>query len=277
MELTATSASFELTATADLTSAQTTGSATIGTGRTSVVYNALTPPDVAYSLKFQIQGGQSLTLDLTDGTVTGALAGTPQVETLTAAGTVSASGNAKFTLTGSRVTGSPLEISFAVTSGDTASVWAGKGRTALNANSAVTSIYTVGGSGTSITLTSIEAVSNDSSLVLAVANDTSTGITAASSANTTAGVMANKAYRINGQTWDNTDFQGVEIPTMTKLHSVLIQATSQSSFTVNGEGMNGPFVIFQSHADGNHPWNGGSISIFSDEDQTVTIDIQAGE
>lgn len=123
-----------------------------------------------------------------------AVSGTPQVETATAAGTVSGTGNGKVTVTGSGITGSPLVVTFAVTNGDTAATWAAAARAALRATPAVTALYMVGGSGTSITLTRLAKAANDSSLNMALDNDTSTGITtAASSANTTAGVATGEA------------------------------------------------------------------------------------
>lgn len=120
-----------------------------------------------------------------------AATGTPQVETATAAGTITASGNAQVVVTAAGVTGSPITLNVAVLENDTAAQWAEKVRTALAANAAITAKYAVGGSTTAITLTSLKAQANDATLNIALADGTSTGVTtAASSANTTAGVAA---------------------------------------------------------------------------------------
>jgi hypothetical protein len=106
----------------------------------------------------------------------------------TTAGVAPGTGNALVTVTGAGITGSPLAVNVPVVAGDTAATWAGKVRTALSALSAITSLYTVGGAGTSITLTKIVPAANDATLNIALDNGTCTGITpAASSANTTAG------------------------------------------------------------------------------------------
>ena len=117
------------------------------------------------------------------------LIGTQQVETATAAGTVTGSGNAKATITSALIPGSPRVVTFAVTNTDTASVWAGKCRTALAADVEVSDAYIVSGSTTAIILTARHTALNDTTLNIALDNDTSTGITAApTSTNTTAGV-----------------------------------------------------------------------------------------
>ncbi len=117
-------------------------------------------------------------------------AGTLQVETATAVGTITGSGNATVVVTAAGVAGSPVTVPVAVTNTDTAATWAGKVRTALGLNAAITAVYTVGGSTTAIALTKIApALANDSTLNISLANGTCTGITAApTSANTTPGV-----------------------------------------------------------------------------------------
>ena len=113
-----------------------------------------------------------------------------QVETATVGGAATASANVIVTVTSAAVTGSPLATNVAVTNGDTAATVAGKIRTALNAVAAITSVFTVGGSSTTITLTRITSAANDGTLNIAINGTTNTtGVPdAASSANTTAGV-----------------------------------------------------------------------------------------
>jgi len=117
------------------------------------------------------------------------LIGTQQVETATAAGTVSGSGNAKATITSNLIGGGTRVVIFAVTASDTAAVWAGKCRTALTNDPIIGDVYIVSGASTSIVLTARHTAPNDATLNIATDNDTSTGITPSpTSTNTTGGV-----------------------------------------------------------------------------------------
>lgn len=121
--------------------------------------------------------------------VAGSFTAIPQVETATAAGTVTGNGNATVIVTANQMTGTPRTVSVAVLNGDTAATWAGKVRTALAADATVAAFFSVSGAGTAIVLTALTAAANDPSMNVSLANGTSTGITAApTSANTTAGV-----------------------------------------------------------------------------------------
>jgi hypothetical protein len=117
-----------------------------------------------------------------------------QVETATAAGTITQNGNAKVIVTAAGMTGSPKTIAVAVLLNDTAAVWAGKVRAALALDAAVTALYEVGGTTTAIKLTRKAPAANDATLNISLDNDTCTGITtAASSADTTAGAISSAA------------------------------------------------------------------------------------
>jgi hypothetical protein len=110
-----------------------------------------------------------------------------QVETATAVGTISQTGNATVVITAAGAT--LATVSVAVTNGNVAATWAGKVRTALNATAAITALYTVGGSSATISLTRIIATLNDPTLNISLDNGTCLGITtAATSANTTPGL-----------------------------------------------------------------------------------------
>ena len=124
--------------------------------------------------------GQALTL----------FSGVAQVETATAVGTITGSGNAQVVVTATGMTGSPKTFNVPVLNGDIPAVWAAKVRTALNADAAVTALYKVSGAGPRIVLVRKAPANNDSALNIALANGTCTGITGAgSSANTTAGSL----------------------------------------------------------------------------------------
>lgn len=112
-----------------------------------------------------------------------------QVETATVVGTVTGSGNATVIITAAGMAGSPKTISVPLLLGDTASIVAGRIRTALAADSAVNAFFIVGGTGVSIVLTSRLTAANDATVNIDIDNGTCTGLTTAhTSANSTAGV-----------------------------------------------------------------------------------------
>lgn len=215
---------YGLQATAEPTSEGTAGTLTIGQASTSASL-----PDSTHAIVLAIEVDSTYTVELDGETLVPTLtgAGVAQVETATAAGTIGTSGNATIIVTGDDITGSPLTVSVAVTSGDTAATWAGKVRTALNATAAITSKYTVGGATTAITLTRTSARYNDSTLNISLDNGTCTGITtAATSANTTAGVNPAKCWRIDGTTYAGDDFEGIDFSTVNDYQGFLVRATS---------------------------------------------------
>lgn len=201
----------------------------------------LVPSDAnqVYSTHYVLAGATTAaTLVLSTGDATGDAWTAPvkQVETATAAGTITAAGNAKATVTAAGMTGSPKDVTFAVANTDTASAWAEKARTALAADTDVSAMFDVSGTGTSIILTrkplatytlgstTIEmAYSNDATLNVALDNDTCTGITtAATSANTTTAVVGDGAYVAN----DDVDYEGIALDSPTDIYGVLIEASS---------------------------------------------------
>lgn len=101
----------------------------------------------------------------------------PRVVTITADGSVTADGNARVVLTDAALAGSPLSLSVAVTNGDTASTWAPKIVTALNANTAITARYTASSSGAIVALSYLATVDDSGAVAITLDNDTSTGIT----------------------------------------------------------------------------------------------------
>lgn len=111
--------------------------------------------------------------------------GVNQVETATAAGTASGSGNITVTITAAGLTGSPIAVLVAITSGDTPAVWAPKVRTALQANSAIDDFFDIRiVSSTGIRLTAKTRAVYDPTMNIAIAAGT-TGITAAATSTNT--------------------------------------------------------------------------------------------
>ena len=213
-----------LQANAEPTSEGTTGTLSIGQGAT---VTTLTNATGAIVLGIELDSTYDVEFDTETliPTITGA--GVNQVETATAAGTITASGNATVVVTGDDIVGSPLTVSVAVLNADTASAWAQKVRTALGAVSAITSLYTVGGSTTAISLTRIVKRYNDSTLNISLANGTCTGITtAATSVGTTAGINPAKCYRISGTTYVGDNFEGADLPNLNDMLGFQVRHTA---------------------------------------------------
>jgi hypothetical protein len=285
MTLSGTEVRFGVLATADPSAVNVSGSQSIGTSARALTYTDA--PTVAYSMGMLIQDGDTLTLNLSTGAVTGTVAGTNQVETATivAAAGATTAGNLNVTVTSALVTGSPLLVPVALLlTDDTAAKVATKVRAALTATAAITAHYTVGGTGDDYSLTAIEKAANDSTLNLAHANGTSAGITtAATSTNTTAGVGTSRAFKFTGVTWDATDYEGRALPTMTKVHSMLIRSDSTTGTVEIADGTNtniftAPFMSLQSSPAGAHPSAGDTVTFEGDVAPiTLYIDIHAGE
>lgn len=191
------------------TNGAASGTIQVGLNNEAIALDAATK---IVSFEALVVGSASdLVLDLSDLDNTGSTAwtaGTAQVETATAVGTITGDGDAEVIVTASGMTGSPKTIDVAVLSGDTASDWAAKVRTALAADAAVSALFNVSGGGAAIVLTrkptnsySVKGASvgvypaNDATLNISLDNGTCTGITtAATSANTTSGVATAGAY-----------------------------------------------------------------------------------
>lgn len=114
---------------------------------------------------------------------------TKQVETLTVLGSITGNGNATFVLASARASAT---LSVAVsTADDTAAKVALEIRTAIALNATICDVYQVSGTGADIVLTDRQYHANDTTLVFTLDNGTCTGLTKATSANTTAGVGLN--------------------------------------------------------------------------------------
>lgn len=122
----------------------------------------------------------------------------PQVETALVSGTVTTAGNLSVTVKAAGMTASPKTISVAVLAGDTASVVAGKVKTALAADTDVSGFFNVAVDSANVVLTARNVADNDDTMNISIVNDTSAGIINSSvSQNTTAGsaVVSNVEYK----------------------------------------------------------------------------------
>jgi len=242
MNISNASANLTLSATGSTTRPGYNGSVVINAG-SKISY---TTADQSYQTYYLMAGTTTAaTLALTTGDASGDAWTVPvkQVETATAAGTVTGAGNAKATITASGLAGSPLDVTFAVTD-EVAADWATLCRAALTANTAVAAMFDVSGTTTSIILTrkplatytiggdTVEmAYANDATLNIALDNDTSTGITtAATSTNTTAAVEADGVTVWN----DDIDFEGIALASPSDIYAVAIEhSTEETTQTMN--------------------------------------------
>jgi len=126
------------------------------------------------------------------------IAGTRQVKTATAVGTITLAGNAVVTVTAAGMTGSPKAYNVPVLLNDTAVQCAAKVVDVLNADAAFTAMFTAAVNGADIVVSRIIEAANDGTMNVALANGTCTGITAApTAANTTAGAASGNAMTLN--------------------------------------------------------------------------------
>lgn len=126
MTLTTPRAAFGITAKATPTKSGSSGTIQIGPSNETVTLTNTKQVSFAAVL---VGSTSDLVIDISDLDSTGSTsftAGTAQVDTATAAGTITLAGNASVTVTSAGMTGSPLTLSVAVANTDTAATWAGK-------------------------------------------------------------------------------------------------------------------------------------------------------
>jgi hypothetical protein len=225
--------------TASPSSSLTSGRVTVGT---SASQQAFTTADIGYAISTRLTtSSTTATLDIQSGVCTGSaafVAGVAQVETATviAAAGATSSGNCILTVTGSTLTGSPLDVTIPLTtSASTATLVASALAAGLNANTAIAAKYSVTSSGADIVLT-VKAdangnfLANDGTLNIAIPGGL--GITAAStSTDTTAGIVSSGVQVLDG---DGKDFEGITLPSMARIYSLEINVTSGSATASNG-------------------------------------------
>jgi hypothetical protein len=205
----------------------------IGVGNTVI---PLTGANVAYSLRAFITAANSgLVFFPYTGSTAGSstfVAGAQQVETATAAGTITVAGNAAVVVTSTDMAGSPLTLNVAVALNDTAAQWAAKVRAALAANATIAAQFDVSGTSAAIILTRKPSstlsdgitsipirLANDANLNISLNNGTCAGIApAATSSNTTAGVATSGVFIVDG---DGKDFEGVSLPTIATIQGMI--------------------------------------------------------
>jgi len=217
---------------------RTSSAVQIGANNSTTDY---TTADVAYAIQ-AVHAGSSdvLALNLLTNDITGStswVAGAAQVETatVTAASGITGNGNATVTVTAAGMTGSPKAISVALTTAahTSATLIATAIAAGLNADVDYSALFTATSSAATVITTRKPTSShtvpggtlelyaaNDATLNVALANGTCTGITtAATSANTTAGVISD-GVKIFGA---GADFEGEAITTIVTLYAVLFE------------------------------------------------------
>lgn len=238
---------YALRATGTHTKTNVANDVEIGDGNTITLTGATKAYTVSATLA---SNGDTLTIDTSTGIATIGTTPVAQVETATvvAASGATSNGNLAVTVTGARITGSPVAVSVALTTADnTAALVASKIRAALTANTAISSVYTIGGTGADVTLTETDPQNNDSTLNVAWA--AGLGVSAlVSSTNTTSGVGG---VKLTNNTGDGKDFEGVSLGTMTDLFGVLVKPV-QSVMGINLD--SGDWVIQEIEQGGMFLW-----------------------
>ena len=216
---------YGLRASADPSKTQVSGGLSIGVEATTL---PLTGATKAYCVSATLASASDvLTIDTETGIATIGTAPVAQVETATvvAAAGATSNGNLAVTVTGARITGSPLAVSVPLTTApNNAALLADQIRATYNATGAISSKYTVGGTGADVTLTEIDPQNDDTTLNIAIA--AGLGVSAiVNSTNTTAGVGG---VKLTNNTGDGKDFEGVSLGTMGDIIAVLVKPTQSS-------------------------------------------------
>ena len=216
---------YGLLATGQHTKTQVANDCEIGIASTTL---PLTGATKAYCVSATLASASDvLTIDTETGIATIGTAPVAQVETATvvAAAGATSNGNLAVTVTGARITGSPLAVSVPLTTAaNTAALVAAQIRATFNATAAISSKYTVGGTGADVTLTEIDPQNNDTTLNIAIA--AGLGVSAiVTSTDTTAGVGG---VKLTNNTGDGKDFEGVSLGNASGVYCWMIRNQSPS-------------------------------------------------
>jgi hypothetical protein len=122
--------------------------------------------------------------------------GISQVETIECtAGESTGAGDITMTITSAGMAGSPLAVTVPVAESDSIADVVAAVKLALNAQSAITDKFTVGGTSPYVTLTETVPAANDATLAFGFVDTDSTGVTFGASTNTTAGVVPDSSIK----------------------------------------------------------------------------------
>jgi hypothetical protein len=229
---------YGLLATGQHTKTQVANDCEIGLASTTL---PLTGATKAYCVSATLASASDvLTIDTETGIATIGTAPVAQVETATvvAAAGATSNGNLAVTVTGARITGSPLAVSVPLTTSmTTAALVAAQVRASLGQTPAVAAKYFVTGTGADVTLTEIDPQNNDTTLNIAIA--AGLGVSAiVTSTDTTAGVGG---VKLTNNTGDGDDFEGVPLGEMQDIFGMCVRNTSIGSFLVDIGG--GDFAV----------------------------------
>jgi len=225
---------YGLLATGQHTKTQVANDCEIGLASTTL---PLTGATKAYCVSATLASADdTLTIDTETGIATIGTTPVAQVETATvvAAAGATSNGNLAVTVTGARITGSPLAVSVPLTTSmTTAALVAAQVRASLAQTPAIAAKYFVAGTGADVTLTEIDPQNNDTTLNIAIA--AGLGVSAiVTSTNTTAGVGG---VKLTNNTGDGDDFEGIPLGEMQDIFGMCVRNTSIGSFLVDiGDG-----------------------------------------
>jgi hypothetical protein len=229
---------YGLLATGQHTKTQVANDCEIGIASTTL---PLTGATKAYCVSATLASASDvLTIDTETGIATIGTAPVAQVETATVVADAGATsnGNLAVTVTGARITGSPLAVSVPLTTSmTTAALVAAQVRASLGQAPAVAAKYFVTGTGADVTLTEIDPQNNDATLNIAIA--AGLGVSAiVTSTDTTAGVGG---VKLTNNTGDGDDFEGIPLGEMQDVFGMCVRNTSTGSFLVDIGG--GDFAV----------------------------------
>ncbi len=223
MNLTSVKTSFGLSGKAAFVGFGSSGTAPIGDDAAS---SPVAAGDILHAVRMIVLTGSAI-LNINTGsaaTSTTLVPGSAQAITITAAGNVAGTGTFAIPVTVTATGMTTQVVSVSVKGGDTPTIWAAKVRTALAANEVLGPLFTVGGTGTAITLTRKPLFSTEDGLfsahsaplaamTAAIAAGTA-AVTVASSTVLAAGAATSGVKVIGG---DGKDFEGETLPAMVKL------------------------------------------------------------
>lgn len=127
-----------------------------------------------------------------------------------ASGTITGDGNVAVVVTAAGMSNSPKTVNVTVTNGDTAVAWAAKVKTALNADSDVSSFFVVDNSAAVINLTVKTPATYDNTMAITLANGSCTGVDSRSGTSLNGVVHTSVVYVPGG--WNGYEYWMVYTP-----------------------------------------------------------------
>jgi len=222
-----------------------------------------TGADITLTTKVKAANDTTLNIAFDNDTCTGLTGDSSSVNTTAGhAGT----GNAAVVVTGADIQDSPITLAVAVVAGDTPALVAGKIRSNLLLNAKITAVYNIGGTNATVSLIRKVQAANDATLNISIDNGTCNGLTtAASSADTTAGLAGTGAHYVRCEGPNELDREIVELVALNGTANVLMKNKFKffNVFEVENAGLGGK--------------NAGVLTLTAQTDNTISGQIEIGK